>query len=103
MESGAKKRVVVSLHNLPVELQEEVKRRYPRGYAEQMIRVDKGGGDFFCGIVFETEDTSYFVKINVKVDDKSKIEEEEDKGYYDEEIKGAEDIADPDSEEDEED
>jgi len=95
MDSGAKKRVVISFHNLPIELQEEVKKLYPNGYAEHMIRVDKSPGVFFYGVVFETEDISYFVKINVKIDDK--IEEEEDKGYYDDEIKGAEEISDSES------
>jgi hypothetical protein len=95
MGPSTKKRVVISYHNLPVELQEEVKRLYPRGYTEHMIRIDKGPGNFFYGVVFETEDISYLVKISVKIDDK--IEEEEDKEYCDDDIKGAEEIADSES------
>lgn len=90
--SIAKKRVVVSFHNLSAQMQEEVKKHFPTGFTEHMIRVDKGPGNFFYGVVFETEDTSYLIKIDVKVDDH--IEEEEDKEYYDDDIKGADEIID---------
>ena len=95
-----KKRIVISYHNLPVELQEELKRRYPHGFTDHMIRVDKGIGDFFYAVVLETEDAKYLVKVDVKIDDR--VEEEEDKEYYDEEIKGAEEIAENGEESDEE-
>ena len=36
-----KKRLVVSYQNLPAELQEEVKKLYPYGYTDHMIRIDK--------------------------------------------------------------
>ena len=51
-----KKRVVVSYKNLSAELREEVKKKYPNGYTDSMIRIDKGPGDFFYAIVLETED-----------------------------------------------
>ena len=87
-----KKRLVVSFRNLSPEMQEEVKKKYPMGFADHMIRIDKGPGDFFYAVVFETEDTSYLVKIDVKIDDS--LEEEEDKEYYDDEIKGADELMD---------
>lgn len=87
-----KKRVAISYKNLTPELQEEVKKKYPNGYTDHMIRVDKGPGEFFYAIVLETEDISYLIKVDVKIDDQ--IEEEEDKEYYDDEIKGADDIID---------
>lgn len=93
---NGKKRVVISYHNLPIELQEELKKKYPHGYTESMIRIDKGPGDFFYGVVLETEDTNYLVKIDVKID--GSLDEEEDKEYYDDDIKGAEDIIDDDTE-----
>mgnify|MGYP003623892661 CR=1 FL=1 len=93
-----KKRVVTSFHNLPVELQEELKKKYPYGFTEAMIRIDKGAGDFFYAVVLETEEVSYLVKIDVKID--GSLDEEEDKEYYDDEIKGADDLADtPDDDE----
>ena len=89
-ETKPKKRLVVSYHNLPAELQEELKKKYPNGYTDSMLRIDKGPGDFFYAVVLETEDTSYLVKVDVKVD--GQLDEEEDKEYYDDEIKGADDI-----------
>ena len=99
--SNAKKRVIISYHNLPVELQEELKEKYPHGFTEDMIRIDKGPGDFFYGVVFETEDTNYLVKIDVKVD--GNLEDDDDKEYYDDEIKGAEEIIADDSDDSDDD
>lgn len=91
--SNGKKRVVISYHNLPAELQEELRKKYPHGYTESMIRIDKGPGDFFYGVVLETEDISYLVKIDVKVD--GTLDDEDDKDFFEEdEIKGADDIID---------
>ena len=95
-----KKRLVTSFHNLSTELQEELKKKYPLGFTEVMMRVDKPKGDFFYAVPFETEEISYLVKIDVKIDDN--IDDDNDNDYYDEdEIKGAEDIADSDSDDDE--
>ncbi len=98
-ETVQKKRLVVSYHNLPAELQDELKKQYPHGFTDHMIRIDKGPGDFFYAVVLETEEVKYLVKVDVKIDDK--VEEEEDKEYYDEEIKGAEEIIDGAEESDE--
>ncbi len=73
-----KKRVVTSLQNLPVELQEELKALYPTGYTEAMMRIDKPNGDFFYVVPFSTEEVEYLVKVNVKIDDKKESEHEKD-------------------------
>lgn len=93
-----KKRLIVSYHNLSPELQEELKRQYPVGYTDRMIRIEKGPGDFFYAVMLETPDINYLVKVDVKIDDDP--DEEEDKGYYDDEIKGAEEIASDDGDDD---
>lgn len=87
-----KKHLVTSFHNLSPELQEEVKAKYPLGFTDAMIRIDKPNGDFFYAVPFDTEEISYLVKIDVKIDDLS--DEEEEKDYYDDEIKGADDLQD---------
>ena len=56
-----------------------------------MMRIDKPNGDFFFAVPFETEEISYLVKIDVKIDDASG--EEEDKDYYDDDLKGADELA----------
>lgn len=96
-----KKRVVVKLQNMPEELQEAVRKQYPMGFTDDMIRIDKGPNDFFYAVVFETEDTSYLVKIDVNID--GQIEDDDDKDYYNDDIKGADDIIDTADEEDDED
>lgn len=98
-EIKPKKRVVISYKNLSPELQAELKKRYPLGYTDDMIRIDKGPGEFFCAVVLETEDISYLVKVDVKIDDKP--EEEEDKDYYNDDIKGADELTDSNEEEEE--
>ena len=91
----AKKRLVTSFNNLAPELQEAVKAAYPLGYTDYMMRIDKPNGDFFFAVPFETEEISYLVKIDVKIDDAS--HEEEDKDYYDDDLKGADELANDDS------
>ena len=66
-----KKHIATSFHNLSPELQEAVKAKYPLGFTDAMIRVDKPNGDFFYAVPYDTDD---------------------DKDYYDDEIKGADDI-----------
>ena len=73
--SNGKKRLVVSFKNLPPEVLELVKEKYPKGYSDDVIKVDKGNGDFFYAITLDTDDTSYLIKVDVKVD--TEIEEVE--------------------------
>lgn len=87
-----KRRSVVSFANLAPELQEEVKRLYPTGYNEAMMRIEKPNGDFFYAVPFETDEVIYLVKVAVKIDDH--IDEEDDKDYYSDDLKGADEFAD---------
>ncbi|HIS34976.1 MAG TPA: hypothetical protein IAA79_08635 [Candidatus Avirikenella pullistercoris] len=99
MSASPKKRLVVSYKNLSEELKEILRKKYPAGFQDSMIRVDKGPNDFFYAVVLETEEASYLVKVDVKIDDN--IDDEEDKEYYNDDIEGADDIIDDSSEEDE--
>ncbi|MBR5105211.1 MAG: hypothetical protein IKU93_02110 [Alistipes sp.] len=95
MAPSAKKRLVVSLKNMTPEMQEEVKAAYPLGFTDYMMRIPKPNGEFFFAVPFETEEISYLVKIDVKIDDMSG--EEEDRDYYDDDLKGADELAGDDS------
>ena len=86
-----KKRLVVSFNNLPLELQEEVKQFYPAGYFDAMIRIDKPNGDFFYAVPFETEEISYLVKIDVKIDEVGDDGVDDD-FFGDDDLKGADDL-----------
>ena len=99
MAPNNKRKSVISFNNLPLELQEAVKAAYPYGYSDSLMRIDKPNGDFFFVVPFETEEVSYLVKIDVRVDDIT--DDEDDKEYYDDEIKGADQIQDDDEEEEE--
>ena len=88
-----KKRLVASFRNLPSELQEAIKQKYPLGFSEAMMRIDKPNGEFFYAVPFETDEINYLVK----------IDDDEDKDYYDDDIKGADDLQDDDNSGDDED
>lgn len=99
MAPSTKKRLVVSFNNLSLDLQEQVKTLYPLGYTDAMMRIDKPNGDFFFAVPFETDDTSYLVKIDVKIDEVGA--DDDDKDFYgDDDLKGADELANDDSEED---
>lgn len=93
-----KKRLVASFRNLPSELQEAIKQKYPLGFSEAMMRIDKPNGEFFYAVPFETDEINYLVKIDVKIDDRA-----DDDDYYDDDIKGADDLQDEDNSGDDED
>ena len=80
-------------------MQEAVKAEYPAGFADFMMRIPKPNGEFFFAVPFETEEISYLVKIDVKIDDSAEdaIEEE---FFGDDEIKGADEIQESSMEED---
>lgn len=89
-QNTTKKHIVTSFHNLSPEMQEAVKAKYPLGFTDAMIRVDKPNGDFFYAVPYDTDDTAYLVKIDVKIDDNAPDDDEKD--YYDDEIKGADEL-----------
>ena len=66
--AAPKKHLVVSFKNLKPEVLELVKEKYPKGYSDYVIKVDKGNGEFFYAITLDTEDTSYLIKVDVKID-----------------------------------
>lgn len=93
---NAKKKMVISYINLTDELIDAFKTRYPYGYSDALIRVDKPNGEFFHVVPLETEDISYLIKVAVKID--TKPDEDLEKDYYtdqdDDSIDAADDIAD---------
>ena len=93
----AKRRLITSIHNLTPEQLAELKTLYPFGFNDVMMRYDNPDGTFFYTVPYETEDTYYMVKIDVKVDDA--VDDDNDGYYDDDEIKGADELADAQSEE----
>jgi hypothetical protein len=102
--SEGKRRVAISQKNLSQELQDVMKERFPRGYADYMdkiIKVDKPDGSFFYAITLEVEDAIYLVKIDVQIDtDYEEVEKKLFGGGHEVDDEGNEL---PDSEDDEKD
>lgn len=63
-----KKNLIVSFKNLPEDLKEKMKEAYPDGYDDYMQRFVKPNGETIFVVPFETEDTCYMVKFEVKID-----------------------------------
>ena len=71
-----KKKAVVSYESLKPEVLEAIKKKYPNGWADFVIKVPKPNNEFFFAITVDTDDASYLVKVPVKVD--TKIDTEKD-------------------------
>ncbi len=65
------------MNNLPEGVNDAIRKKYPNGYNDYVLKVPKGNNDFFYAITVDTDHASYLVKVNVKID--SVIEEEDDK------------------------
>ena len=65
------------MNNLPEGVLEAIHKKYPNGYADYVLKVPKGENDFFYAITVDTENTSYLVKVNVKIDSGVVNEEKE--------------------------
>lgn len=66
MES--KKKVIVHINNVTPEVLEAIHEKYPDGYQGHIFKVTKPNNDFFYAITVDTEDTSYLIKVDVKID-----------------------------------
>ena len=85
-----KKRVVVSYKNCPAEVVQAIKEKYPLGYGDAIIKVQKPNGEFFHAITIDFEDVSYLVKVDVKIDNLTEEEFEKQFGAsVDEDSDGA--------------
>ena len=89
--NNTKKRLVTSFNNLTPEQQDAVRELYPRGFTEVMTRIDKPNGDFFYVVPYETDEISYLVKIDVKIDEVGEDGVDDD-FFGDEELGGADDM-----------
>lgn len=79
-----KKNLIVSYKNLTDDLKELFKEAYPDGYSNYLQKFVKPNGEAIFIVPFETEDTVYMVKFEVKIDtlgedlDKALFDDDED-------------------------
>lgn len=71
-----RKRLVVSYNNVSEEVLEAIRKKYPLGYTNHVIKVQTKGDDFFYAITVDTDDASYLVKVPVKIDTKGLSDDE---------------------------
>jgi len=62
-----RKKLIVHYNNLPPGVLEAIQKKYPLGWSNYVIKVETSNG-FFYAITVDTEEASYLVKVNVKID-----------------------------------
>lgn len=72
-----RKRLVISYSNVTPEVLEAIRKKYPLGYSNHVIKVNTRGDEFFYAITVDTEDASYLVKVPVKIDSKGSINDDD--------------------------
>ena len=75
-----KKNLIVSYKNLADDLKELFKEAYPEGYKDYITKFVKPNGEAIFVVPFETDDTAYMVKFDVKIDT---LGEDLDKALFD--------------------
>ncbi len=76
-----KKKLIISYKNLPDNIRELFKDAYPDGYKDYLQKTIKPNGEPIFVVPLETDDTSYMVKFDVKIDT-GLVEEDLDKDLY---------------------
>ena len=75
-----KKRLMISYKNCSADVLQAIKEKYPLGYGDAIIKVEKPNGEFFHAITLDFEDISYLVKVDVKIDNLTEEEFEKQFG-----------------------
>jgi hypothetical protein len=65
---------VIKFEELPQEASLALAKKYPDGWKDFVRKITKPNGEFFYAIDIDTENASYLVKVNVKIDSKSDVE-----------------------------
>ncbi len=76
--ANQKKRILTSYERLNEELLELFQATYPHGYMQDVLELEKPSGDHIFAVRLETEEASYLVKVDVKVDGAGEVEMEDD-------------------------
>lgn len=79
-----KKKLIISYKNLTDNIRELFKEAYPDGYKDYLQKTIKPNGEAIFVVPLETEDTSYMIKFDVKIDS-GLVDDDLDKDLYGEE------------------
>lgn len=82
---GKKRSIIISYNNISPEVRELLLEKYPAGWRDHVIKINKGSHDFFYAITLDTPDVDYLIKVDVEIDSRQKLEEDRSIfGTYDE-------------------
>ena len=98
-----RKKLVISYKNLNPELIALVKNKYPNGYQNYVVKINKPNNEYFYAITLDTDDANYLIKVDVKIDTKSNDEDDEKDFFGDSDSIGTDSDSFPDDIEDEQD
>ena len=79
-----KKKLIISYKNLTDDIRELFKEAYPDGYKDYLQKTIKPNGEAIFVVPLETDDTSYMIKFDVKIDT-GLVDDDLDKDLYGEE------------------
>lgn len=79
--NNRKKKLIISYKNLTDDIRELFKEAYPEGYKDYLQKTIKPNGEAIFVVPLETEDTSYMIKFDVKIDT-GLVDEDLDKDIY---------------------
>lgn len=75
MKLQTKKRSIISYQNLNEEVKNLFHETYSEGYSYAIQKITKPSGDIIFVVPFETEESIFMVKVDVKIDAKLSDEE----------------------------
>ncbi|MBN2275049.1 MAG: hypothetical protein JXR41_06435 [Bacteroidales bacterium] len=77
-----KKRIIKAYEQLPAEMAEQIKERYPDGFDDHLITFTNARGEIEVALPYETDDTYFLVKM--PKNSASEDEEDYESSSYDE-------------------
>lgn len=99
-----KKRLIVSYKNITPEVLKAIKEKYPDGFADHLMKVNKNENEFFYAISVETDEAIYLVKVDVEVRGVANDDDDDSFGDIDTEpVVGNDDFPDAEIEDDDSD
>jgi hypothetical protein len=71
-----KRSIITSFNNLSPEMQELLQLKYPTGWRNHVIKINKSNHDFFFAVTLDTPEVDYLIKVDVEIDSRQKLEED---------------------------
>jgi hypothetical protein len=63
-----KKKIIIHINNIPCEVLDALREKYPDGYMNHVFKVTKPNNEFFHAVTVDMPDASYLIKVDVRID-----------------------------------